>query len=61
MAQWVKNLIVAAQVTVEVRGSTPGTVQWVKRSSIATAVAEVTAVAQIQFLAWELHMPWVWP
>ena len=35
-------------------GSIPGPVQWVKGSSIATAAAQVTATAQIQFLAQEL-------
>ena len=44
-------------------GSIPDLVQWVKGSGIADAMAEVTAGAQIQFLAQErnFHMPWVWP
>ena len=29
-------------------------VQWIKGSLVAVAVAQVTAAAQIQFLAWEL-------
>ena len=41
--------------------SIPGQAQLVKGSSIATAEAQVSAVAQIQSLAWELHMLWVWP
>ena len=36
----------------EVAGSVPALAQWVKGSGIAAA-AEVTAVAQIQSLAWE--------
>ena len=35
-------------------GSIPGPVKWVKGSGVAEAVAEVTAVAQIQSLAQEL-------
>ena len=33
---------------------TPGLVQWVKGSSLATAAVEVLAVARIQSLAWDL-------
>ena len=32
----------------------PGQIQWVKGSSIASAVAQFTDVAQIHPLAWEL-------
>ena len=48
MAQWVKNLTTVAQVSVELKA------QFVKGSSIATAVMKVTAVARIQSLPWEL-------
>ena len=46
MAQWVTDLSSVAQVTAEV-GWISGPMQWVKRSGIPTAVA------QIQFLAQE--------
>ena len=42
-------------------GLIPSTVQWLKGPSVAIAAAQVTAVAWIQSLAQELHMPWVWP
>ena len=35
-------------------GLIPSPAQWVKGSSVATVVAQVTATAQIQSLAWEL-------
>ena len=35
-------------------GSTPGPAQWVQGSSIAAAVVQVAAAAQIQFLSWDL-------
>ena len=47
MAQWVKNPTAVARVTVEARFH-HGQAQWVKGSSMATAVA------RIQSLAWEL-------
>ena len=34
-------------------GSIPGQAQWVKGSSVATAVSQFAAVAQIWSLAWE--------
>ena len=51
VAQWVKNLTATAWVTADL---TPGLVQWVKGSSIATAELEVTAVAHFQSLAEKL-------
>lgn len=45
MAQWVKNVTVAAQVASEAPG--PGPVQWVKRSGIATGTAQVAAAAWV--------------
>lgn len=50
MAQWVTDLSSVAQVTAEV-GWISGPMQWVKRSGIPTAVA------QIQFLAQNFHVP----
>ena len=38
-------------------GSIPSPAHWVKRSSVAAAVAQVTIVAQGRSLAQELHMP----
>ena len=53
VALWVKKPTEAARVTVVVwLDSRPGTVG--SKSSITTAVVEVTAVARIQSLAWEL-------
>ena len=49
----VKNLIAAAWVSQEAWVLSPAA-PWVKRSHIATAMAQVTAVAWIQSLAWEL-------
>ena len=54
MAQWVKNLTAATSVTARGVGSAPGLAQQVKGSGVATAASWVTAVARIQFLAWEL-------
>ena len=53
MAQWVKTLTAAARVCAEV-SSIPGLAQYVKGSGVATAVAQITAAAWIQSLAWEL-------
>ena len=52
MVRWVKNLTAVAQVAV---GSIPSPAQWVKRSGVAAAVA------QIQSLAMELPYAVVWP
>ena len=49
MAQWVKNPTAASHV-----GKIPCPVQWVKGSDVASAVVQVTAVAWIQSLTWEL-------
>ena len=54
MAQWVKNLTTTAQIPEEVQIQSPTLAQWVKGSGTASAVASVTAVAQIQSLAQEL-------
>ena len=54
VVQWVKNLTAAAWVPGEVQVQFPIPVQWANGSSIATAAAQVTAVAWIQFLAREL-------
>ena len=40
-------------------GSIPGPVQWVKGSGIATAMAQVTAAAQIQSLGQKLPQVWL--
>ena len=53
MAQWVKNPSAAAFVAVEVWVETPTSAEgW--RIRIAAAVAQITAVVRIQFLAQEL-------
>ena len=52
--QWLKNLTAVIQGLYRGVGSIANLVQWVKGSTIARAVALVTAVAQIQSLAWEL-------
>ena len=44
VAPWIKNLTAAAWVTMEV---------WVKGSGVATAAAQITAGARIQFMAQE--------
>ena len=49
MAQWVKNMTVAAWVAAEI-----GPAQWVKGSGVAVAVVQVVAGAWNQSLAWEL-------
>ena len=54
VVQSVKNLTKEAWVTAEDTGSIPSPSQWVKGSSIATAVAQVTAATQIQSPAQEL-------
>ena len=48
VVQWVKNLTAAACLI-------PSPVQWVKGSSIAAAVAQVTIATRILSLAWELR------
>ena len=48
MAQWVKNLTAVAQVACEGAGSIPSLPKWVKRSSVATAMAWIPS------LPWEL-------
>ena len=53
MAQWVKNSTAVTQVTEEA-DSIFGMERWVKGAGIATTVAQVTAVAQIQSLAQEV-------
>ena len=53
MAQWDKTLTAAAQVSAE-GGIIPRKMQWIKGSSIATAVAYVAAAALIQSPAQEL-------
>ena len=36
--------------------------QWVKElTGIVTAATQVAALAQVQSLAWELPLPFVWP
>ena len=50
VAQWVKNLTAAIQVTVEVK-LIPGLAQWVSGSSVSPPAAQVTAGAPIQSLA----------
>ena len=52
MAQWVKIMIAVAQVAAEVLVGLLA--QWVKRSSIATAVTRAPPAAWIQALAQEL-------
>ena len=54
MVQWVKNPTAVAWVTAEVWVFIPDLAQWIKRSSIVAAVAQVTAMALIQYLAQEL-------
>ena len=54
MMPWVKNLTTADQVSAEVRVSSPAQPQWVKGSSVATAVVYGATVAQIQPLAQKL-------
>ena len=48
MVQGVKNLTAVVRVLI------PGSAQWIKGSGIATAVVQVTAVAWIQSLTWEI-------
>ena len=52
--QWVKNLTAAARVAYGGMSLISGPAQWVEGSGIATAVAQVTAAAQIHSPAWEL-------
>ena len=54
MVQWVKNPTATAWVTVEAQVQFLSLVQWVKGSSIATAVVWVVDAAWIQSLAQEL-------
>ena len=42
-------------------GSMPGLEQGIKGSNVATAAAQVAAVAQINPWPMNFHMPWVWP
>lgn len=55
VAPWVKNPTSVALVAMEAQVQFPSLVQWVKGSSAATAVTQVTAAAQIESLAWELQ------
>ena len=63
MVQWVKNWV---QVCLQQLGSLqkysscPCSAQWVKRSSIAVAVAWVTAVARVQSLTWRTSICLGW-
>ena len=41
MAQWVKNLIAAAQVTAEEQDSIPCLVRCIKRAGVAVGVAQI--------------------
>ena len=54
MVQWVKNLTTVARVAVEAAVQYPAQHRELKGFSTATTVAQVTTVAQIQSLAWEL-------
>ena len=53
MAQWIENMTAVA-CPLWRHGFNPSMMQWVKGSCIAIAVAQVTAAAQIHFLAREL-------
>ena len=46
MAQWDKNLTVVAQVASEAWVQSLALVQWVKESSITTAVAQIQSLTQ---------------
>ena len=54
MVQWVKNLTVAAQVTAEVHVGCLVQHSGLKDRTLPQLQHKVTAVAHIQFLAWEL-------
>ena len=54
MVQWVKNPTSEAWVAARGMGSIPNPMQWVKGSSVAAAAVQVTEVAQIRSLGWEL-------
>jgi len=54
MAEWVKNLAVAVQIAMEEWVWSSAYFNWVKRSDVAAAVAQVAAMAGIQLLAQEL-------
>ena len=56
MVQRVNNLTAVAHSGGA--GSVTGLGQWVKGSSVPTAVAQATAMAQIQSLAQELPLCW---
>ena len=54
VAQWVKYLTAVARGPCRGEGLIPSLAQRVKGSGVAAIAAEVSAVAQIQTLAWEL-------